>query len=63
MCIKEFIFDKIKGGNCSKTCKICSNDYVNESPVVFLTKCKHLFHTECLKIIINLGPICPHLHC
>jgi hypothetical protein len=44
--------------NDNKECTICTVDY-EEDCMVSITKCKHIFHTECIKEWAKYKQVCP----
>ena len=41
------------------TCSICMNEYIKEDWVSILVKCKHIFHTKCIKEWLKYKKNCP----
>ena len=51
--------EKLEGRTAPVTCPICLGDYENGEEIVYLRRCPHDFHRECVTAWFRRIPMCP----
>jgi len=51
--------EKLERKTVPDTCPICLGDYENGAEIVFLRRCQHDFHRECVTAWFRKTPMCP----
>ena len=53
------IYNKKMAINNCYNCAICKENFIENSSQIIITKCNHIFHSNCLKIYVSKNYICP----
>ena len=54
-----YVYRKNNVVNDNYNCTICMEDFIDNSSKVITTKCRHTFHEQCFKKLINKNIVCP----